>query len=118
MRLLSGVLAVGQVVFLSTVLAQHVHYDIPEVELYVQSVIDHWPDWFNYGGPTYSNPGFHPRPTNTYHHPKPYPTNQCNDYWLENIKHQGVAAFNPDTSYQVFRNVKDFGAKGICSSMR
>lgn len=33
-------------------------------------------------------------------------------YWLEHIHHQGVSAFNPDRSYQVFRNVKDFGAKG------
>lgn len=33
-------------------------------------------------------------------------------YWLQNIKHQGIAAFNPNTSYQVFRNVQDFGAKG------
>ncbi|KAH7884063.1 glycoside hydrolase family 55 protein [Phlebopus sp. FC_14] len=33
-------------------------------------------------------------------------------YWLEKIKHQGTSAFNPDKSYQVFRNVKDFGAKG------
>jgi hypothetical protein len=34
-------------------------------------------------------------------------------YWLENIKHQGVAAFNSKPSgYQVYRNVKDFGAKG------
>ncbi|KAI0780740.1 exo-beta-1,3-glucanase [Trametes elegans] len=34
-------------------------------------------------------------------------------YWLENIKHQGIAAFNSNpSSYQVFRNVKDFGAKG------
>ncbi|KAF9242334.1 glycoside hydrolase family 55 protein [Melanogaster broomeanus] len=33
-------------------------------------------------------------------------------YWLETIKHQGTSAFNPDTTYQVFRNVKDFGAKG------
>jgi glucan 1,3-beta-glucosidase len=34
-------------------------------------------------------------------------------YWLENIKHQGKAAYNsnPDT-YQVFRNVKEFGAVG------
>ncbi|KZT64335.1 glycoside hydrolase family 55 protein [Daedalea quercina L-15889] len=34
-------------------------------------------------------------------------------YWMEKIKHQGVAAFNsrPD-QYQVFRNVKDFGAIG------
>ena len=33
-------------------------------------------------------------------------------FWLETIKHQGQSAFNPDKSYQVFRNVKDFGAKG------
>ncbi|KAI9711971.1 MAG: hypothetical protein M1820_001679 [Bogoriella megaspora] len=34
-------------------------------------------------------------------------------YWLEDIKHQGVAAFNKQASnYTVFRNVKDFGAKG------
>ncbi|KAJ3811027.1 exo-beta-1,3-glucanase [Lentinula aff. lateritia] len=34
-------------------------------------------------------------------------------YWMQNIKHQGTAAFNPNpSSYQVFRNVKDFGAKG------
>ncbi|KAJ7929217.1 exo-beta-1,3-glucanase [Mycena leptocephala] len=34
-------------------------------------------------------------------------------FWLEAIKHQGKAAYNPDPSnYQVFRNVKEFGAKG------
>ena len=33
-------------------------------------------------------------------------------FWLETIKHQGISAFNPNKSYQVFRNVKDFGAKG------
>ncbi|KAJ6581152.1 exo-beta-1,3-glucanase [Mycena capillaripes] len=34
-------------------------------------------------------------------------------FWMQNIKHQGIAAFNPNpTTYQVFRNVKDFGAKG------
>lgn len=32
---------------------------------------------------------------------------------MQNIKHQGTAAFNSNPSgYQVFRNVKDFGAKG------
>lgn len=36
----------------------------------------------------------------------------ANPYWLEHIHHQGVSAFNTDRSYQVFRNVKDFGAKG------
>lgn len=34
-------------------------------------------------------------------------------YWMEDIKHQGIAAFNSNSSdYQVFRNVKDYGAKG------
>ncbi|PFH50090.1 glycoside hydrolase family 55 protein [Amanita thiersii Skay4041] len=34
-------------------------------------------------------------------------------FWLQNIKHQGTSAFNSNPSgYQVFRNVKDFGARG------
>jgi glucan 1,3-beta-glucosidase len=34
-------------------------------------------------------------------------------YWLESITHQGISAFNSNpASYQVFRNVKSFGAKG------
>ena len=32
-------------------------------------------------------------------------------YWLQNIAHQGTSAFGP-AGYTVFRNVKDFGAKG------
>ncbi|THG98774.1 hypothetical protein EW026_g3453 [Hermanssonia centrifuga] len=34
-------------------------------------------------------------------------------FWRQNIAHQGIAAFNSNPSgYQVFRNVKDFGAIG------
>lgn len=34
-------------------------------------------------------------------------------YWLADIAHQGIAAFNQDPSgYKVFRNVKDYGARG------
>ncbi|KIJ14887.1 glycoside hydrolase family 55 protein, partial [Paxillus involutus ATCC 200175] len=33
-------------------------------------------------------------------------------YWLETIQHQGTSAFNSNSSYEVFRNVKDFGAMG------
>jgi glucan 1,3-beta-glucosidase len=34
-------------------------------------------------------------------------------FWLERIKHQGISAFNvAPSSYQVFRNVKDFRARG------
>ncbi|PPQ72918.1 hypothetical protein CVT24_000192 [Panaeolus cyanescens] len=34
-------------------------------------------------------------------------------FWMERIKHQGISPFNPNgKEYQVFRNVKDFGAVG------
>ncbi|KAH9945948.1 exo-beta-1,3-glucanase [Epithele typhae] len=34
-------------------------------------------------------------------------------FWMESIKHQGIAPYSSDpASYQVFRNVKDFGAVG------
>ena len=34
-------------------------------------------------------------------------------YWLADIKHQGIAAFNSNpSSYTVFRNVMDYGATG------
>lgn len=36
----------------------------------------------------------------------------CAPYWFEQIKHQGKASFNSNSTYQVWRNVKDFGAKG------
>ncbi|KAL1994135.1 hypothetical protein VTN49DRAFT_2804 [Thermomyces lanuginosus] len=35
----------------------------------------------------------------------------ASDYWVASIKRQGVAAFG-NADYQIFRNVKDFGAKG------
>ncbi|KAF2261634.1 beta-1,3-exoglucanase [Lojkania enalia] len=57
--------------------------------------------------PVYSNSSSIPQPTGA----------SCAPYWLENIKHQGLASFNPNSTgtnatYQVFRNVKDYGAKG------
>ena len=33
-------------------------------------------------------------------------------YWMDGIAHNGIASFNPDKSYTVFRNVKDYGAVG------
>ncbi|PIA97500.1 Glucan 1,3-beta-glucosidase [Cercospora beticola] len=40
------------------------------------------------------------------------PDPRC-QYWMEDIQHQGIAAFNRNPSnYTVFRNVKDYGAKG------
>lgn len=34
------------------------------------------------------------------------------DFWIETIKHTGISPFLNDSSYTVYRNVKDFGAKG------
>lgn len=37
----------------------------------------------------------------------------ASSYWVESIKRQGQAPFNPNpAAYQVFRNVKELGAKG------
>ncbi|KAK4140147.1 pectate lyase superfamily protein-domain-containing protein [Dichotomopilus funicola] len=33
-------------------------------------------------------------------------------YWMEDIHRQGIAPFNPSRDYKIFRNVKDYGAKG------
>lgn len=36
-------------------------------------------------------------------------------YWRENIPRRGSVTFQPDTTYPYYRNVKDFGAKGMSS---
>lgn len=33
-------------------------------------------------------------------------------YWVANIKRQGTVPFGGSSNYEVFRNVKDFGAMG------
>ncbi len=38
-------------------------------------------------------------------------TKRASSYWYENIAHQGISAFGP-SGYVVYRNVKDYGAKG------
>jgi glucan 1,3-beta-glucosidase len=53
------------------------------------------------------------RSTNGYVHESANQDSSCALYWLEDIKHQGVASFNPNpNNYTVFRNVKSYGAVG------
>ncbi|OLN96659.1 Glucan 1,3-beta-glucosidase 1 [Colletotrichum chlorophyti] len=33
-------------------------------------------------------------------------------YWMEDVAHQGISPYHPDPNYKVFRNVKEYGAKG------
>lgn len=37
---------------------------------------------------------------------------QATPYWYEQIAHQGISAYGP-SGYKVYRNVKDYGAKGM-----
>lgn len=37
---------------------------------------------------------------------------QTSSFWMETIQRQGSPAYNPDKTYKVFRNVKDYGAVG------
>jgi len=43
--------------------------------------------------------------------PSASPTPASSSYWLASITRQGAVAYG-DSSYQIFRNVMDFGAKG------
>ncbi len=39
------------------------------------------------------------------------------NYWLANIQRQGAVAFG-DSNFQIYRNVMDFGAKGLSKRIR
>jgi hypothetical protein len=42
-----------------------------------------------------------------------WPSNAQSNYWVANIPRQGQSAFSPNAStYQIYRNVMNFGAKG------
>ena len=76
---------------------------IPQVEAAVQQMLSKFSPHVGYRGPSGNAAaqakGWHPKLT-------PPPAANTGAYWLEQIKHQGVAAFNPNAGYQVFRNVK------------
>lgn len=96
-------------VLLQAAAASHVHYTPREIELVVATVRREFARYPTYDGPT----GTATAATTAKPSWSAVPTNATTSYWFEDIKHQGVAAFNPNSaSYQVFRNVRDFGAKG------
>jgi glucan 1,3-beta-glucosidase len=96
----------------SSAVAQHVHFEPPLVHKYVESMMSEFHEWKTYPGPSPTWWHQHPHPPYPTHPIPPPPTDKC-DYWLADVKHQGIAAFNPSPdTYTVFRNVKDYGAKG------
>ena len=97
--------------FAITAVAQYSH-QIPWVDSVVHSATSQFTPFITYHGTTGSGfPSAGPRPTGT-QQPVARPTASACSYWMEEVQHQGIAAFNTNASYQVFRNVKDYGAKG------
>jgi glucan 1,3-beta-glucosidase len=97
----------------SPTLAQHVHNPIPWVESVVSSMTSALKPAVTYAGPT-GNASIALKTSTAASVFVAAATPAATPYWLETIKHQGIAAFNANpSSYQVFRNVKSFGAKGM-----
>jgi glucan 1,3-beta-glucosidase len=73
------------------------HFDIPEVESVVAEVLKDFGDYVHFqGNDSEASAGT---------------KRQSTAYWYETINHQGISAFGP-SGYQVFRNVKNYGATG------
>ena len=103
-------LAFSSLLLALSVSGSHVSKHIPEVEDAVTSALHKYHPYTAYKGPDV--PAATPAPAAAPKANLASPGSTGASYWLEQIKHQGIAAFNPDTSYKTFRNVKDFGAKG------
>ena len=73
------------------------HSEIPQVERVVDDILHEYGKTVHYSA-TQTNSTLISELTAT-------------PYWYETIAHQGISAFGP-RGYQVFRNVKDYGAKG------
>ncbi|KAK0956570.1 hypothetical protein LTR91_019084 [Friedmanniomyces endolithicus] len=86
--------------------AQHIGFEIPEVEEYVHSMLGEFGQYVLDSLPW---PVAHILASSL-----AQADEACTPKSYQSvIKHQGIAAFNPSpNTYQVFRNVKDFGAKG------
>lgn len=86
-------------------------FQIPEVERITAQVVHRFSNYIKYNGPTKEAlAAMKPEKQQTQ---VSQSTAADASYWLADITHQGLAAFNSDPStYTVFRNVMDYGAKG------
>lgn len=91
---------------------------IPQVEAAVRAQQHQFNQYTSYAGPTGTalsealRPSARPRPLNLNTQAKTAAAAAAAPYWYEAIAHQGRAAFNTNSTYQVYRNVKSYGAKG------
>lgn len=91
-------------------------HDIPAVDSIVSSALSTFSAYVTEALQSAATPA--PKPYLSPHRPGNRPAAAMASvpdapYWLADITHQGIAAFNGNPStYQVFRSVKDFGAVG------
>jgi glucan 1,3-beta-glucosidase len=72
-------------------------FKIPEVDEVVKDILSEYKSYVDFHGNHTSHSTLSER--------------QASSYWYENIQHQGISAFGA-SGYKVYRNVKDYGAKG------
>lgn len=92
--------------------AQHTQIVIPQTERYVSSMLNRFSEYTDFTATATSLLRPLTAVATAAATPVPSPASYCSSFWMENIPHQGKAAFNNDNGYTVFRNVKSFGAKG------
>ncbi|EKG16619.1 Pectin lyase fold/virulence factor [Macrophomina phaseolina MS6] len=101
---------------LGTATAQGPHYKIAEVQDLVDGMLDQFKQYATFQGadkaPLAIDPHAEAPTSPTAADLQTRQAAACAPYWLENIKHQGKSAFNTNSSYVVFRNVKSYGANG------
>lgn len=71
--------------------------DIPQVEAIVDKTLIRLEKYVNFEGNKSESSSISKR--------------QAAPYWYEQIAHRGISAFGP-SGYSVYRNVKDYGARG------
>ncbi|KAJ5679840.1 CAZyme family GH55 [Penicillium macrosclerotiorum] len=87
--------------------------DIPQVDELVSEAMKPLAEYLDYDGPEGSASGVLSEQTVAANLHAVAAATADASYWLAGITHQGLAAFNSNpSSYTVFRNVKDYGAKG------
>jgi hypothetical protein len=101
--ILLNIFAIGSFVLSATAAV----LDIPSVDAAVSAALKDYGNYGAYTGPQKKAPSG----ANSSKLKETTVAVEDSSYWLESISHQGVSAFGA-SGYQVFRNVKDFGARG------
>jgi len=90
-------------------LSECIQFEIPKVADIVVEILNEYDDYVNYNGSSIEDAAFTVEGAVS-----KFSARQSTAYWYEQIPHRGISAFGP-AGYQVYRNVKDYGARGMSS---